>query len=256
MAENPNKKNPVLSYFNLSDEYERRARFLPALLSMLVVLPVGMAFGVKVMQFLTLLMTGAGIGAVLAVGISHLASALGNRFQESLWPGWPHDSPTNMWLASSDKSRSSQQKKNWHKAIKRLTSIDIAKAVKAEDKQEEKAAINDAVTAVRSMLWESSVSGSELVRLRNIEYGYARNVTAFRVLWLPAAFLSCAGCWAAWWWFQADLLWAVVSSSLLVVLPFLAFWVLPEYVKRKANYYSESLFAAIEQLAAENESTS
>lgn len=58
MTHTEHKSNPVLNFFSLSDEYERRARFLPAMLTVLVVLPVALAFGIEMMQFLTLLMKG------------------------------------------------------------------------------------------------------------------------------------------------------------------------------------------------------
>ncbi len=250
MTSDENRRNPVLNFFSLSDQYERRARFLPAVLTVLVVLPVALAFGIEMMQFIQLLLTGAGIGAVLAVGISHLASAMGNRLQKRMWPDWPYDAPTNCWLSPDDQSRSQQQKKKWHATIKSLTGIDIAKIVRSEEDNEVRLAINDAVTAVRSKLWKNESREVDLVRLRNIEYGYARNLTGLRVIWGPAAILSCGGCWAAWWWFNGNILWAVVSTVLAVVLIPVAFGVLPGYVRQKADYYAEAFFSAMEHLDA------
>lgn len=246
------KSHPVLSFFSLSDDYERRARFLPAVLTVLVFLPVALAFGIGMMQFVQLLFTGAGVGAVLAVGISHLASAMGNRLQHQLWPEWPHDAPTNRWLHPSDHTRSAQQKEQWYSAIKRLTNLDISQAAVHGEEQEVERVINDAVTTIRSRLWKRESPEVDLLRLRNIDYGYARNLTGFRALSVPGSFLSCTGCWIAWWWFDAHLLWCVVSTSLAVLLPFAAYLVLPQYVRHKADYYAEAFFSSMEKLAAES----
>lgn len=248
MTSDSPKTNPVLNFFSLSDEYERKARFLPAVLTVLVALPVAMAYGIEMMQFITLLTTGVGIGAVLAVGISHLASAMGNRLQKKLWPDWPYDAPTNQWLNPENDARSLQQKKQWYGIIKSLTGLDIARLAKSEDKAELRRAINDAVSQVRSRLWKHNSDGNDLVRLRNIDYGYARNLTGLRAIWIPTAILSCAGCWLSWWQFDGHLLWPVLSTVLLCVLPLVGIFVLPRYVRQKAEYYAEAFFAAMEQI--------
>lgn len=134
-----------LNYFNLSDHYERKARFLPAVLSLLPLLPVATTFGVPLLEWGKLLIAGVGLGAVVAVALSHVASACGNRLQEQLWPDWPHDAPTNRWLYPDEKSISVQQKQRWYQAIMSLVQIDIQKAVDAGDPDELKATINDAV---------------------------------------------------------------------------------------------------------------
>ena len=78
-----------LSYTNLSDHYERKTRFLPAVLSVLPLLPMSAALGGPFLEWVELLLGGGGLGAVVAVGLSHTASAMGNRLQEKLWPRWP-----------------------------------------------------------------------------------------------------------------------------------------------------------------------
>ncbi|MDY0170709.1 MAG: hypothetical protein RBS80_29475 [Thermoguttaceae bacterium] len=246
MSDETKNENAVLSFFNLSDEYERKARFLPAVLSILVLLPVGMAFGVPVMEFVRALLAGVGATAVLAVGLSHAASAMGNRLQRKLWPDWPFDAPTNQWLLPGDPSRSIQQKEQWYAAIQRLTGLDIPEAAATEDERELTRVINDAVTALRSRLCKAP--GADLLRLRNVEFGYARNLTGLRPLWVLGSILSCAGCWIAATWFGGSVLWALVASVLVLVLPVLGFTVLPGYVRQKAGFYAEAFFAAMMQL--------
>src|SRR3954471_9085800 len=106
-----------LRYVNLSDPYERKARFLPAALSLLPLVPLSASMGAPFLDWMKILVGGVGLGAIVAVALSHAASACGNRLQESLWPAWPHDSPTNLWLRPDTRSVSSQQKTRWYQAI-------------------------------------------------------------------------------------------------------------------------------------------
>ena len=236
-----------LNYFNLSDHYERKARFLPAVLSVLPLLPVATTFGVPLLEWSKLLMAGVGLGAVVAVALSHVASAFGNRLQDKLWPDWPHDAPTNRWLHPDEKSVSVQQKERWYQAIKSLVQIDIQKAVDAGEPDELKATINDAVKALRSRIWKTSEA--ERAQLHNIDYGFARNLTGLRSVWTTFALSSLVGCWYAYIWDNGTILWAIVSTVVAVGALVLA-TLLPGYVRKKAHYYTESFFAAVVALSA------
>jgi hypothetical protein len=63
-------ESSMLGFLNLSDHYERKARFLPALLSAAFLLPLAAAVGLPLDNWLTGLGVGVGLSAV-AVGISH-----------------------------------------------------------------------------------------------------------------------------------------------------------------------------------------
>lgn len=232
-----------LNYLNLSDDYERRARFLPAVLSLVPLLPLGLALGLPVSTWFQTLLGGTGLAAVLSVGLSHLASAFGNRFQEHLWPRWPHDSPTNRWLHPDDATRSAQQKKTWHSAIKRLTSLDIAAAAGASDSTELEAVINDSVTQLRNLLWQSEFA--DRLEIHNRDYGFARNLTGLRPVWLIFSVVSTAICWVAYLTAAAQLLWPVTTPVITVAAFVLAFSILPDYVRRKAHHYAETFLTTV-----------
>jgi hypothetical protein len=230
-----------LSYVNLSDHYERKARFLPAALCVLPLLPASAAVGGPFLEWLKLLLGGAGIGAVAAVGFSHLASAMGNRFQRKLWPRWPYDSPTNRWL-HPDGDRSGQQRALWYAAVKRLVGIEIGVAVAAGEDVE--AVINDATAALRNSFWQRPEA--ERLRMHNVDFGFARNLTGMRPIWICFLLASTAVCWLSFAVMAREaLLWAVVSSILALVLIPVGLWVLPGYVRTKATYYAESFFATL-----------
>ena len=231
-----------LSYASLSDHYERKARFLPAVLSLVPLLPMSAALGGPLSEWLKLLLGGVGIGAVVAVGLSHAASAMGNRLQEKLWPRWPHDSPTNRWLHPSEERTSKQQRELWYAATRRLVGIDIGVAVTSG--KEVEATINDAVRNLRNHFSEHHET--KRLRMHNVDYGFARNLTGMRPIWVVFVVVSTTACWFAHIVTDKDvLMWAVVSTLLAIMLVPLAFWVLPGYVRTKATYYAESFFGTL-----------
>jgi len=234
-----------LSYFNLSSHYERKARLLPGILSIMVLLPLAAAVSVPLVGWITVVLTGLGLGAVAAVGISHLSSAAGNRIQRMLWPKWPHDSPTNRWLHPADATRSTQQKKNLYAAIKRLTNLDI-EAVDSDKPGELEAVINDAVSTLRYRL----IGSEHASRMdnHNADYGFARNFTGLRPFWFSFAVASTVGCWVAYGWFTGALLWAIIATALAIALLPVGLVMLPEYVRVRAHHYAESFLSATLEL--------
>ena len=238
---------PWLSYSNLSDHYERKARFLPAVLSIFPLLPVAIMVGIPLLEWGRVLITVVGLGAVVAVALSHVASAFGNRLQDKLWPDWPHDAPTNRWLHPEEKSVSLQQKQIWYQAIMNLVQIDIKKAVATGDADELKATISDAVKALRSKMWKTSEA--ERVQLHDVDYGFARNIAGLRPIWITFALVDFVGCWCAYKWGRGDILWVIVSAILVAAAPVTAI-MLPEYVRKRAKYYAESFFGAVVALNA------
>ncbi|GAB6094082.1 hypothetical protein JCM14469_03340 [Desulfatiferula olefinivorans] len=241
-----------LNYFNLSDHYERKARFLPAVLSLFPLLPVAITVGVPLLEWGKVLIAGVGLGAVVAVALSHVASAFGNRLQDKLWPDWPHDAPTNRWLHPDENSVSIQQKQRWYQAIMSLVQIDIQKAVAAGDADELKATINDAVKALRSKMWKTSEA--ERVQLHNVDYGFARNIAGLRPVWMTFALISLVGCWYAYIWETGAILWALVSTTIALGALAMAI-LLPAYVRKRAHYYAESFFGAVAALGASGPQT-
>jgi hypothetical protein len=231
-----------LDFANLSDEYERKARFLPAVLTALPLLPASAALGGPALEWGKLVLGGVGIGAIVAVGLSHAASAMGNRLQKQLWPRWPYDSPTNRRLHPADESVSRQQRELWYAAVKRLVGIDLAAAV--ESGVEIDATIDNAVSALRNLFWDRAEASR--LRLHNIDYGFARNLTGMRAIWVAFLVASAAACWIAY--FAIDgsaLLWSNVSTLLAIILVPTAFWILPGYVRAKAVHYAESFFGTL-----------
>lgn len=244
----PDKKS-WLSYANLSDAYERKARLAPALISLAMLLPAAIAFGLELGDWLSVVVTGVGLGAAIALGLSQLASAMGNRLQNKLWPRWPHDSPTNVWLHPGDASRSQQQKEQWYAAIKRLTGLDI----QAESETGAlEACINDAVSQLRNRLWKSNVA--ERLAIHNADFGFARNFCGMYLVWLPATILAAVSCWIGVKFTLANFGWSIGASIVAVVAILLAVSVLRPFVKQKAQQYADSFFSAVLALNEQSKS--
>lgn len=236
----------VISYLNMSSHYERKARLLPGLLCAMTLIPVGAAFGTPLGDWIALLVTGFGLWAVCGVGLSHLSSAAGNRYQEKLWPRWPYDAPTNRWLHPDDRTASIQQKKQVNEAVKRLTKLDIEAAVE-QGPDEVEAVLNDCVTRLRHRLRNSP--HADRLDIHNADYGFARNFAGLRPLWLSFLSLSAVGCWIGYARFGSALVWCAVSSVLAVVGILLAVG-LKRYVRVRARHYTDSFFSAVLELDA------
>ena len=159
-------------------------------------------------------------------------------------------------MRPDDNTRSTQQKENWYAAIKQLTNLDIPAATADDNPAELEAVINDAVSTLRSRLWKSEYA--DRLTVHNTDYGFARNFTGLRLLWITFAVLSSIGCWISLLRFDGAILWCVVSTTVVVAAFPLAFFVLPPYVRDKANHYAESFFGAVLELdrAQHHQSTS
>lgn len=232
-----------LNYFNLSDAYERKARFIPGILTILPLFPFAASYGAPLGEWVQFVLIGLGTGAIISVGISHLASAFGNRLQRKLWPAWPHDAPTNRWLHPDDTGVSKQQKEGWYKAIKRVVGLDIKAVLEKQDSEEIKAIINDAIKAMRDRVWNAPEA--ERLRLHNTDYGFARNFTGLRSVWTLFAVGSSLGCWAGYIWHGRPIVWCIVSTIVALAAFPIAYGVLPGYVRQKAHFYAESFFGVL-----------
>lgn len=254
MKEEKEKKTgdkSVLSYFNLSSHYERKARLLPGLLCVMTLIPVGAAFGTPIANWIGLAATGLGLWAVCGVGLSHLSSAAGNRFQEKLWPRWPYDAPTNRWLHPEDRTASTQQKRLVNAAIKRLTNLDIEAAVD-QGPEEVEAVLNDCVTRLRHRLRNSP--HADRLDIHNADYGFARNLAGLRPLWLTFLALSAAGCWIGYARFGTSFIWCAVSSIAALVGIVLTLGI-GRYVRVRSRHYTDSFFSAVQELDAAEHKT-
>lgn len=237
-----------LSLMALSTAYDRAARLVPALASFLPLLPLTFALGGALKAWLAVLSGTMGVFAFGAVVLANFASAMGNRLQKQLWPDWPFDAPTNIRLMPDNPDTSPQQRTLWYQQIERMTGLDPQMEADRGDEVAIRATINDAVERLRNHFRR----GNSGIRhdQESIRYGTARNLTGMRPMWLSLSVVSCAGCWAAFLWQEADLLWPIVSSVMPVPLFLIAFRVLPAFVRTRARYYCEVFYRLLDEESA------
>ena len=53
-----NNESKFLSFLNLTDAYERRARFMPAALTLLILVPTAIVLGIPLVGWMTTLLAG------------------------------------------------------------------------------------------------------------------------------------------------------------------------------------------------------
>ena len=234
----------------LADRYELKARLAPALLSCSTAIPGIAVLSSDALGWVLGFSVAGGGGALLAIGLMYLASAAGRRYERSLWPRWPHDAPTNQRLQPSNASHSREQRKLWYVAIKKLTSLDIAGAVERGDQNNLELTINDAVTALRHRFRSAKHSG--LLQTHNEDYGFARNLTGLRLFWFPSSVASLAIAWWAVLVNGSEIIWAILASIASAMCTLLLF-VLPTYVRQRAERYAESFFGTLGYQSSEEE---
>ena len=167
----------ILSYFNLSSHYERKARLLPGLLCAMTFLPVGTAFGTPLGDWLGLVATGIGLWAVMRGRHSPIFVRGGEPLAgEALAP-----------LAVTTRRRTSgsirgqpavrpSRSSGMYEAIKRLTRLDIEAAVNRDRGGRGRH------QRLRGRLRHRLRNSPHADRLddHNADYGFARNFAGLR----------------------------------------------------------------------------
>ena len=247
------KPQSWLSLLQLSDEYDRKARLVPSLISFLPLVPVVFVIHEAYPEVIADSLDGwwvplIGSGTVCAVGglaLVHLASAMGNRLQVRLWPRWPYDAPTNVRLLPGNPETSPQQRAIWCGAIKRITALDIQSEVESGNETAVQATIKDAVERLRNHFRRSKARVRH--QQESIRYGQARNLAGLRPVWLSCAVVSCAISWTTYGLTGSGLFWASVSTLVPVPLFWIAYRLLPSYVRARARYYCEIFYRLLEE---------
>ena len=248
--------NSILSLLRLSDRYEIKARLMPALLSCLVAIPsVAALFSLGIPNWAANLSAGGAVAVVLAIGLSYGSSMAGRKYEAKLWPRWPHDAPTNVWLHPDNSVKSTEQKHVWYGAIARLTGLNIAQAAMGDDKENLESVIDDAVVALRPQFRTvRHLEEGRLLAIHNEDYGFARNLTGLRPIWFTASIISVIVSWAGYFSLDTSLGWGIIA--ILVLAPaILLFFNLPSYVRQRADRYAESFFGVLMALDRTNSTT-
>lgn len=156
------------------DKYEMRARITPGLLLCLPVLITAGAIGIDYFGWLTSLLGGASMTAVLSFGLSMLLRPGGVAIQKKYYEKWGGP-PSTRFLRWSNSKISDQKKAIIHEKIKRDFNIQLLTADEERVKPEEAdRVISDAFDSIREKLRTPKNNG-KLWETHNIDYGFYRN---------------------------------------------------------------------------------
>jgi hypothetical protein len=232
----------LLQILSLNDRYERKARLLPGLIAASPVALTAAAISAVHADWYVTLGATAGIEFLLAFLLGHLARARGKAIEEATWQEWGGP-PTTRWLRPADPTCSEQQKSRWRGAFKRITNLTIPASVTAgrTDANIDQV-INDATRHARYSLRDRPEAA--MVRIHNEDYGFVRNLLGLRWHWLGFAVLSVFGCFVLLMFGEKPWVgFATAGGSLIVAA--LVGRELPTYMRRCADRYAESFFAAL-----------
>ena len=230
-----------LQFFALSDRYERKARLLPGLLLAAGPALTAGALLQELSAWYTAVGAAVGVEFLAAIVLGHYARARGRGIEESLWASWGGP-PTTRWLRPNDTTCSDQQKSKWRGAIKRQTGMTIPASVPdgGTDASIDQA-IAEATRQLRYVL--RNKPNAAILQSHNEDYGFARNLYGVRFLWVALAVLCVAGCGVAFALGMKPYAAIAIAITVLAVSTLVASE-LPNYVRRCADRYAESLFAA------------
>ena len=230
-----------LQFVSLSDRYERKARLLPGLL--LAAVPA-LTLGAVLQEFAawyTATSSAVGVEFLVAIILGQLARARGRHVEEVMWKAWGGP-PTMRWLRPWDQTCSEQQKSKWRGAIKRLTGLTLPASIPQDGTQEEvDRQIADATRQLRYAL--RAKPEAALLATHNEDYGFARNLCGVRWHWVALSVACLLGCGVAFAFGLRPYLGLAIAGA-FTIASILVASELPEYVRRCADRYAESLFAA------------
>lgn len=227
--------------FSLNDRYERKARLLPGL--MLAAVPALTAWAVlqEFTAWYTAASSAVGVEFLAATLLGHLARARGRGAEDILWKSWGGP-PTTRWLRPWDQTCSDQQKVKWRGAIKRMTGLSLPSSVpQGGSRDDMDRQIGDATRQLRYAL--RGRPEASILATHNEEYGFARNLYGVRWFWVVLSLASLASCGVALALGLRPYLGIAVAVAFTIVSILIA-RELPDYVRRCADRYAESLFAS------------
>lgn len=229
-----------LQFFSLSDRYERKARLLPGLLLAAVPTLTAGAILHELTAWYTAASSTVGFALLAAIVLGQLARARGRRAEDLLWKSWGGP-PTTRWLRPWDGTCSDQQKAKWRGAIKRITGLSLPASLPQGGIQDDvDRQIGDATRQLRYAI--RGRPEASILATHNEDYGFARNLYGVRWFWVALALVSLAACGVAVAFGLRPYLGLAVAAAFTVGSILIA-RELPDYVRRCADRYAESLFA-------------
>jgi hypothetical protein len=244
-----------MALLDIFDEYDRKARILPAVIVLSPGLCTFLIFLPEIRRSSIFLLASGVVSVALVYLAAHVVRFLGASVEQSLWKSWG-GAPSTRLVRWRDETLGQRTKAQLHADLESRFGVGLnSEGVEAKDPIGADAVIADAFRHVREYLRLHDAEG--LWQKHNVEYGFARNLLGGRWLFSMVALSGAGACYIS-----ATLTHGERSTEglmlnifmLLIWLPF-AWLVLPLMVKHAAERYAERAWLTFGELARENRST-
>jgi hypothetical protein len=227
---------------NWFDDYEIRARILPAIIVFLpVMIPVFLIVYGEMTATVSFLFSGI-VLAALVYPLSFIVRRPGSRLEKTLWEQWGGP-PSTRVMRWRDNTFSISLKTELHRAVRDYCGITLSDLDEEQnDPPEADEKIGDAFIQVKHLVYHDDPKG--MWRKYNAEYGFNRNLLGCKYLWIALSVVGviiCGFCWH----FTGDSAYVVgsfINLTILIIAVILTRYILPETVKDPAEYYASSVW--------------
>jgi len=234
------------------DQYEIRARLVPALIIMSPMAMIPLAFEMSLSHD-WLASTAAGLAGVAILYLAGLVVRfLGKQAEPHLWNSWG-GAPSVLILRSADQTFPQSTKAKIVDIVKLEFDIDLAGV--EEGSSDWVARASEAFRLVRQRIRQTDPNG--LWSTHNAEYGSLRNFFGSTYLMATVSVVTAVCCGAALWYHGKALqVFLLVVAIVLAVVPVLARrWWLPPMIKAAGFRYAESAWITFLSRARARENT-
>jgi len=227
---------------NWFDDYEIRARILPAIIVFLpVMIPIFLTIYGNITPIVSFLFSGI-VFAALLYPLSFIVRKPGSKLEKTLWEQWDGP-PSTRVMRWRDNTFGITLKTELHKAVWDYCGIALSNLDEEQnDPREADRKIGDAFSQVKHLVYHDDPKG--MWRKFNAEYGFNRNLLGCKYLWIALSVVGviiCGFCWH----FTGDSAYAVgsiINLAILIAAAILTQCVLPKTVKDPAEHYATSVW--------------
>mgnify|MGYP000847085916 FL=1 len=238
---------------NWFDDYEIRARILPAIIVFLpVMVPAFLIVYGEMASIASFLFSGI-VFTALVYPLSFIVRRPGSRLEKTLWEQWDGP-PSTRVMRWRDNTFSVSLKTELHKAVREYCGLTLSNL---DDEQNDPHGadkkIGDAFIQVKHLVYHNDPEG--MWRKYNAEYGFNRNLLGCKYLWIALSVVGviiCGSCWH----FTGNSAYSVgllINLTILAIAVVLTKCILPKTVKDPAEHYASSVWQSFLIIVKKNQ---
>jgi hypothetical protein len=237
---------------NWFDDYEFRARILPAIIVFLpIMIPAFLMVYNEITSITSFLFSGI-VFAALIYPLSFIVRRPGSELEKTLWEQWGGP-PSTRVMRWRDNTFNRSLKAELHKAVRDYCGLELSNSDEEQkDPREADKKIGDAFSQVKHLVYHSDPNG--MWRKYNAEYGFNRNLLGCKCLWIVLSVVGVIICGLCWY-FTGDRAYSaglITNLGILAIAVFLTRYILPEAVRDPAEYYASSVWHSFLNIVKRN----